>query len=54
LHELPQTLDEGNALAELEQILKTKVCQHQKRIWNEVLIKWKHYHVDKITWENET
>jgi hypothetical protein len=51
LHELPQTLDEGNVLAKPEQILKTKVCQHQNKIWNEVLIKWKHYHVDKTTWK---
>lgn len=22
-------------------------------MWNEVLVKWKHYFVDEVTWKNE-
>ncbi len=52
--ELLQTLDEGNTLAGSKQILKIEVCQHQSRMWNEVLVKWKQYLVEKATWENKT
>jgi hypothetical protein len=54
LLKLLQTLDEGNTLAKLEQILKTTVHRHQNRVWNEVLVKWKHPLVKQIIWENET
>jgi hypothetical protein len=47
-------LDEGNALTQPKRIFKTKVCQHQNKVWNEMLVKWKHYLVEKATWENET
>ncbi len=50
---LPQILDEENTLAKPKHILKTKVCQHQNKMWNEVLVKWKHYFVDEVTWKNE-
>jgi hypothetical protein len=53
LPKLPQILDEGNTLAKPKHILTTKVCQHQNRMWNEVLVKWKHYLVDEATWKNE-
>ncbi len=29
------------------------MCQHQNRMWNEVLVKWKHCRIDETTWENE-
>jgi hypothetical protein len=54
LLELSQTLDERNTLVKHEQILKTIVHQHQNRVWNEVLVKWKHCPVEQIIWENET
>ena len=50
---LPELVEEGKIILELEAVTETRTRQLRNRSISEYLIKWKHLPTEDSTWEDE-